>query len=90
MDEFSEAIPFKETRLYVQGIIRNWLQYQRLYDENGKFRAEVGGRSLRAELDAKIARHMKREGVLRGEALAVPPALSDRLMDYGILPEESK
>lgn len=44
----------------------------------------------RAELDAEIARHMKREGELRGDALAVPPALSDRLMDYGILPEESK
>lgn len=52
MDEFSEAIPIKETRLYVQGVIRNWLQYRRLYDENGKFRPEVGGRALRAQLDA--------------------------------------
>lgn len=52
MDEFSEAIPIKETRLYVQGVIRNWLQYRRLYDENGRFRPEVGSRALRAELDA--------------------------------------
>lgn len=53
MDEFAEAIPFKETRAYVQGIIRNWLQYRRLYGPDGKFRPEVGGRALRAELDAK-------------------------------------
>jgi soluble lytic murein transglycosylase len=52
MDEFSEAIPIKETRLYVQGVIRNWLQYRRLYGEDGKFRPEVGARSLRAALDA--------------------------------------
>lgn len=44
----------------------------------------------RAELDAEIAKHMDREGELRGQALAVPPALSDRLMDYGILPEGSE
>jgi hypothetical protein len=43
-----------------------------------------------AELEALMEADMAREGELRGEALAVPPALSDRLMDYGILPEESK
>jgi soluble lytic murein transglycosylase len=47
IDEWAEAIPFKETRQYVQGIIRNTLQYQRLYDERGQFRAEVGARPVR-------------------------------------------
>ena len=42
MDEWAEAVPFKETRGYIQGVVRNRLQYLRLYDENGKFRAEVG------------------------------------------------
>ncbi|HEX8098391.1 MAG TPA: transglycosylase SLT domain-containing protein [Pyrinomonadaceae bacterium] len=42
IDEWAEAIPFKETRLYVQGVVRNTLQYRRLYDEDGKFRAVVG------------------------------------------------
>ncbi len=53
MDDFVEAIPFKETRLYVQGIIRNTAQYRRLYDENGNFRAKVGSRPLRGEIDSK-------------------------------------
>jgi soluble lytic murein transglycosylase len=48
LDEWTEAIPFKETRGYVQGVVRNWLQYRRLYDENGKFRPEVGSRALRS------------------------------------------
>jgi soluble lytic murein transglycosylase len=47
IDEWAEAIPFRETRQYVQGIIRNTLQYQRLYDEQGHFRAEVGARPVR-------------------------------------------
>jgi len=47
MDEWVEAVPFKETRGYIQGIVRNSLQYKRLYDENGKFRAEVGAKSVR-------------------------------------------
>lgn len=42
MDEWAEAVPFKETRLYIQGVVRNRLQYERLYDKNGKFRPEVG------------------------------------------------
>ena len=46
MDEWAEAVPFKETRGYVQGVVRNRLQYQRLYDENGKFRPEVGSRAV--------------------------------------------
>jgi soluble lytic murein transglycosylase len=46
LDEWAEAVPFKETRGYVQGVVRNRLQYQRLYDENGKFRASVGTRAV--------------------------------------------
>jgi soluble lytic murein transglycosylase len=42
IDEWVENIPFKETRGYVQGVVRNRLQYMRLYDENGRFRSEVG------------------------------------------------
>lgn len=53
IDEFVEAIPFRETRMYVQGVIRNSAQYKRLYDENGNFRSNVGTRPLRAELDSK-------------------------------------
>lgn len=46
IDEWAEAVPFKETRGYIQGIVRNRLQYARLYDENGKFRSEVGKRAI--------------------------------------------
>ena len=46
MDEFAEAIPFKETRGYVQAVVRNTLQYQRLYDDSGQFRAGVGTRPV--------------------------------------------
>ena len=53
MDDFVEAIPFKETRLYVQGIIRNTAQYRRLYDETGNFKPNVGSRPLRGEIDSK-------------------------------------
>ena len=53
MDEFVEAIPFRETKGYVQGIIRNSAQYRRLYDENGKFKPNVGSRPLRGEIDSK-------------------------------------
>jgi soluble lytic murein transglycosylase len=45
IDEWAEAIPFKETRGYVQGVVRNTLQYERLYDDNGQFRPEVGSRA---------------------------------------------
>ncbi len=53
MDEFVEAIPFKETKQYVQGIIRNSAQYRRLYDDNGHFKANVGSRPLRGEIDTR-------------------------------------
>jgi soluble lytic murein transglycosylase len=46
LDEWAEAVPFRETRLYIQGVVRNTLQYKRLYDYNGQFRAEVGVRAI--------------------------------------------
>ncbi|QYO66386.1 transglycosylase SLT domain-containing protein [Leptolyngbya sp. 7M] len=52
MDEFVEAIPFRETKGYVQGIIRNTAQYRRLYDENGNFKPNVGTRPLRGAVDS--------------------------------------
>jgi soluble lytic murein transglycosylase len=52
IDEFVEEIPFRETRGYVQGVIRNAAQYRRLYDENGNFKSNVGSRPLRAEMDS--------------------------------------
>src|SRR5213593_5227498 len=45
LDEWQEAVPFRETRLYIQGVVRNTLQYKRLYDEQGNFRPEVGARA---------------------------------------------
>jgi soluble lytic murein transglycosylase len=51
MDEFVEAIPFRETKGYVQGIIRNTAQYRRLYDENGNFRPNVGTKPVRSAID---------------------------------------
>jgi soluble lytic murein transglycosylase len=53
MDDFVEAIPFKETKGYVQGIIRNSAQYRRLYDESGNFKPNVGSKPLRGEIDSK-------------------------------------
>ena len=52
MDEWAEAIPFKETRGYVQGVVRNLLQYRRLYDEQGRFRPEVGTRAVRRPIES--------------------------------------
>jgi soluble lytic murein transglycosylase len=46
IDEWAEAVPFRETRLYIQGVVRNTLQYKRLYDEQGRFRPEVGARAV--------------------------------------------
>ena len=46
IDEWAEAVPFRETRLYIQGVVRNTLQYKRLYDEQGQFRPEVGSRAV--------------------------------------------
>ncbi len=53
MDEFVEEIPFRETKGYVQGVIRNTAQYRRLYEEDGSFKANVGSRPLRGEIDSK-------------------------------------
>jgi hypothetical protein len=53
MDEFVEAIPFRETKGYVQGVIRNTAQYRRLYDQNGQFKSNVGSKPLRGEIDSK-------------------------------------
>ena len=50
IDEWAEAIPFRETRGYVQGVVRNMLQYRRLYDEQGRFRPEVGTRATRRDI----------------------------------------
>jgi soluble lytic murein transglycosylase len=55
IDEWAEAIPFKETRGYVQGVVRNMLQYRRLYDEQGRFRPEVGTRAVRRDITATPA-----------------------------------
>ncbi len=52
IDEFVEAIPFRETKGYVQGVIRNSAQYRRLYDDNGNFRQNVGTKPLRAAIDS--------------------------------------
>ena len=46
IDEWAEAVPFKETRGYVQGVVRNRMQYERLYDPKGNFRPEVGSRAV--------------------------------------------
>jgi len=51
IDDFVEAIPFKETKGYVQGVIRNTAQYRRLYDNKGNFQPNVGTRPLRAQID---------------------------------------
>jgi soluble lytic murein transglycosylase len=53
IDEFVEAIPFKETKGYVQGVIRNSAQYRRLYDDNGNFKPNVGTRPLRGLIDSR-------------------------------------
>lgn len=53
IDEFVEAIPFRETKGYVQGVVRNSAQYRRLYDDSGNFKANVGSRPLRAEIDSR-------------------------------------
>jgi len=41
IEEWVEAIPLSETRGYVQGVYRNARIYQRLYDEQGRFRSNV-------------------------------------------------
>jgi soluble lytic murein transglycosylase len=41
IEDWVESIPISETRLYVQGVYRNARQYQRLYDEQGRFRSNI-------------------------------------------------
>ncbi len=61
IDEFVEEIPFKETKGYVQGIIRNAAQYRRLYDDNGNFKPNVGSRPLRGAIDTKSPEQIAQE-----------------------------
>jgi soluble lytic murein transglycosylase len=61
IDEWVEAIPFKETKGYVQGVTRNMLQYRRLYDMDGRFKANVGARPLRALIDASSPEALAQE-----------------------------
>ena len=61
IDEFVEEIPFKETKAYVQGVIRNSAQYRRLYDEGGNFKPNVGTRPLRGEIDSKTKEQLTAE-----------------------------
>lgn len=61
IDEFVEAIPFRETKGYVQGVIRNTAQYRRLYDDNGNFKPNVGTRPVRGAIDSKTREELARE-----------------------------
>jgi soluble lytic murein transglycosylase len=61
IDEWVEAIPFRETKAYVQGVIRNTAQYRRLYDENGKFRPNVGTKPVRGALDSNAPEQFAKE-----------------------------
>ncbi|MDQ4120661.1 MAG: transglycosylase SLT domain-containing protein [Acidobacteriota bacterium] len=61
IDEFAEAIPFKETRGYVQGVVRNAAQYRRLYDMNGQFKPNVGTKAVRAVIDTQPAAEIAKE-----------------------------
>ena len=61
IDEFVEGIPFRETKSYVQGVIRNSAQYRRLYDESGSFKSNVGTKALRGEIDSKPAEQIAAE-----------------------------
>lgn len=41
IEDWVESIPLSETRLYVQGVYRNARIYQRIYDDQGRFRSNV-------------------------------------------------
>jgi soluble lytic murein transglycosylase len=56
IDEWAEAVPFKETRGYIQGVVRNRLQYLRLYDEKGNFKPEVGARVVESNPEVRKRR----------------------------------
>src|SRR3712207_3969581 len=74
MDEWTEAIPFRETRGYVQGVVRNMLQYKRLYGERGRFRPEVGTRAPRRDISQQ----------------APPPAADDNTRPRRVSNEEEE
>lgn len=61
IDEFVEAVPFKETKAYIQGVVRNTAQYRRLYDDNGNFKPNVGSRPLRGEIDTRPREELAQE-----------------------------
>ena len=61
MDEFVEEIPFRETRGYVKGIIRNSAQYRRLYNIDGNFKQNVGKNPLRGQIDSKPQEQFAKE-----------------------------
>jgi soluble lytic murein transglycosylase len=56
LDEWAEEVPIKETRGYIQGVVRNRLQYLRLYDEKGNFRPEVGSRAASTDPEVRKRR----------------------------------
>ena len=56
IDEWAEEVPIKETRGYIQGVVRNRLQYLRLYDEKGNFRPEVGSRAASTDPEVRKRR----------------------------------
>ncbi len=64
MDEWAEAVPFKETRGYIQGVVRNRLQYERLYDKEGNFRPEVGSRAITAPQGAAVDATVRKRRVV--------------------------
>jgi len=72
MDEWAEAVPFRETRGYVQGVVRNTLQYKRLYNEDGSFRAEVGARAVRPAALQSNAPDANNSGVVVRPRRAAP------------------
>ncbi|HUR99431.1 MAG TPA: hypothetical protein VMZ26_15305, partial [Pyrinomonadaceae bacterium] len=51
----------KETKAYVQGVIRNSAQYRRLYDANGNFKPNIGTKAVRGEIDSKSSDEMAAE-----------------------------
>jgi soluble lytic murein transglycosylase len=61
IDDFVEGIPFRETKAYVQGVIRNSAQYRRLYDASGSFKPNVGSKPVRGEIDSKSSEELTKE-----------------------------
>jgi soluble lytic murein transglycosylase len=60
IDDWAEAVPFKETRGYIQGVVRNTLQYRRLYDANGQFKPETGSQAAKRDESVRV-RQMEEE-----------------------------